>query len=269
MLYLQPKNNTEKHLIQVLLALMNDLPVEKYNNYTQNYEKFKSEEIYLKDIYRIKLNFLDLKMWAMIDKKFQYVVINPEGQVFFSVEKPTLDLEYNCWTSAGEVQRCDIIDASSFKDKWQFSLCDRKGNTYIEPQNQYQEFMVQVLLAKKHDITVLTKETYDSLLTFTRPTYKEDYDFFIINLFKEYKINEVTNKIEIYKLWNYINKQYNYIAKDKDGAVHLFKSKPHIFSDCWVEDEHKNLSQFLINDILTIDVSNVAWNESLSARLGY
>lgn len=266
MLYLQPKNNHEKHLIQVLLALMNDLPVEIDKGKFRPYEE---KMLHLYYNYRVSINFLTQEIWDLIDKKFQFLAINSMGEIFFFVEKPTLNLNYNCWTSTGEVKKCDIIDASIFKDKWQFSLCDRKGNTYIEPQNKHQKFMVQVLLAKKHNITVFKKQkdNYNFLIF---KEFESDYDFEIIDLTREYQIHEVTNNIDMDEAWNYINKVYNFIAKDKDGSVHLFQHKPHICRDCWVNDnKHKNSHKIFVNDVLDIDTSDILWNESLSARLGY
>lgn len=122
---LTPQNAEQEHMVQILLAKMQGLEVEFYDNYCEKWVTTIVSYINLDANYRIKSHELPItrEMWAMIDKEWKWAAMDEEGDVWFYKEKP-----YNtgdCWYAGSWGYTLNLLAIDTDGIDWRKSLTRR------------------------------------------------------------------------------------------------------------------------------------------------
>ena len=122
---LTPQNAEQEHMVQILLAKMQGIEVEFYACHYEKWISSVARDIDLDTNYRIKSHELPIttEMWAMIDKKWKWAVMNEDGEVLFYKEKPYNTGEYWYTDSCGCTLNILAIDTDRID--WRKSLTKR------------------------------------------------------------------------------------------------------------------------------------------------
>jgi len=123
---LTPQNAEEEHYVQILLAMMQKIPVEVNISGewelsiilfpTMNYE------------YRIKPTLIatplpiSREMWSYLDKRWRYAAMELDGRIFFYNTKPTREPE--SWSASSDMSDCPM-NINVYGINWETSLTER------------------------------------------------------------------------------------------------------------------------------------------------
>lgn len=108
---LTPQNEEQEHLVQMLLAKMQGIPVECWSFFDQKWVDSTSNTISTDAEYRLKqeptLTPLPIsrELWSYIDKKWLYAAMDENKKIHFYTKHPTP--ERNEWRFS---KRCDYDD---------------------------------------------------------------------------------------------------------------------------------------------------------------
>lgn len=85
---LTPQNAEQEHMIQILLAKMQGIDIEYFQN--EKWHNSSSGWLDLRFNYRIKSHELPItrEAWGMIDEKWKWAAMDEDGEVWFYKEKP-------------------------------------------------------------------------------------------------------------------------------------------------------------------------------------
>ncbi|OCG71895.1 hypothetical protein A9G43_03850 [Gilliamella sp. Occ3-1] len=122
------------------------------------------------------------------------------------------------------------------------------------PQNEHQEHMVQVLLAKMQGVPVEYKRGAD----WCRAVPDS------VSLNTEYRIAPQSTPLPISReMWTLIDRTWNYAAIDANGRVFFFERKPYIVAtdELWSSNTGK-----YIGCALAINIEGINWKWSLTER---
>lgn len=124
---LTPQYEEQEHMVQILLAKMQGIDVEFYDNLRDEWVTSTSYAVVVGENYRIKSHELPItkEMWAVIDKKWKFASMDENGKVYFCTDKPYLRLAENCWVvGCGHWQK-SILAINTDGIDWRKSLTRR------------------------------------------------------------------------------------------------------------------------------------------------
>lgn len=122
----------------------------------------------------------------------------------------------------------------------------------LTPQNEQQEHMVQILLAKMqgHDIEIQDCANEWSAVAACA-----------IYLDANYRIK--SHELPITKeMWAIIDKKWKYVALDEDGGVWFYENIPYFGTQNWDVGEGTSVE----NRVLNINTDGIDWRKSLTER---
>ena len=123
---LTPQNKEQEHLVQMLLAIMQDIPVERDFGDGDGWVDAAILYIDLGKKYRIKPTPTPLpisrELWSHIDKKWQYAAMGYCGSILFYERKPTK--VGSGWNSFFNVSDCPL-NINTDGINWETSLTER------------------------------------------------------------------------------------------------------------------------------------------------
>ncbi|OCG33678.1 MULTISPECIES: hypothetical protein [unclassified Gilliamella] len=123
----------------------------------------------------------------------------------------------------------------------------------LTPQNEHQEHMVQVLLAKMQGIRVEYKV--------------DDNDWCLaghdcVSLDIKYRIVPQPTPLPISReMWAMINEKWKYAAMDKDGEVYFYINEPYADKD---DTDWNNSSGEYCRSVLSFNIDGINWSLSLT-----
>jgi hypothetical protein len=124
----------------------------------------------------------------------------------------------------------------------------------LTPQNEHQEHMVQVLLAKMQGVQVEYKRGAD----WCRAVPDS------VSLNTEYRIAPQSTPLPITRnMWRKISKKWKYAAMDKDGEVYFYINEPCAdkYGGCW-----NDFSNEYCRSVLFFNIDGINWRLSLTER---
>lgn len=135
-----------------------------------------------------------------------------------------------------------------------FTELRNKTMNKLTPQNEQQEHMVQILLAKMQGLEV---EFYDN---YCEKWVTAIVSYSYIDLDAKYRIK--SHELPITKeMWRMIDEKWKWAAMDEDGEVWFYKEKPYNTGEGW----HIDSWGYILN-ILAIDTDGIDWRKSLTRR---
>jgi hypothetical protein len=124
---LTPQNEHQEHMVQILLAKMQGLTVER--KLDNDWCWSNPGDLFLDLEYRIAPKPTSLpiphKMWAMIDKKWKYAAMDDDGDVFFYNNKPVLTTTRGTWCCDGGGAIGSVLAINIGGINWKQSLTKR------------------------------------------------------------------------------------------------------------------------------------------------
>ena len=125
---LTPQNEEQEHLVQMLLAKLRGIPVERWSFSDQKWVDSTNDTIITCNKYRLKqeptLTPLPIsrELWSYIDKKWQYAAMEQDGRIFFYHAKPIIEGDY--WSASFNMSDCPLNINTDGID-WKLSLTER------------------------------------------------------------------------------------------------------------------------------------------------
>ena len=121
---LTPQNAEQEHMVQILLAIMQKIPVEVNIG-----GEWRTSTILFPDMgyeYRIKPTPTPLpisrEIWSHLDKRWQYAAMDEDGRIFFYNTKPTR--EFEDWSASSDMSDCPL-NINAYGINWETSLTER------------------------------------------------------------------------------------------------------------------------------------------------
>ena len=150
----------------------------------------------------------------------------------------------------------DMFEKSSAENitDWFFNKIKNNDSKLI-PQNEEQEHLVQMLLAKLQGISVehwsfsdqkWVDSTNDTIITCNKYRLKQEIIPTPLPISRE--------------LWGYIDKQWKYAAMDKNKQIFFYEKRPTIYDFDWGDSSYVARSPFNIN------TDGINWETSLTER---
>ncbi|OCG58747.1 hypothetical protein [Gilliamella sp. GillExp13] len=125
----------------------------------------------------------------------------------------------------------------------------------LTPQNEHQEHMVQVLLAKMQGVQVEYK---------IDGNWRNSDDDAAVRLYLKYRIAPQSTPLPISReMWTLIDRTWNYAAMDANGRVFFFERKPYLVATdkLWSSNTGK-----YTGCALAINIEGINWKWSLTKR---
>ena len=125
---LTPQNAHQEHMAQVLLAKMQGVYVEEYNDDSCFWKQSDSNCIFLNTEYRIvpKPNSLITReMWAMITPEWKWAAMDGDGEVYFYTDEPCISTRDWMWTCGGGDYCNSVLAINTDSINWERSLTER------------------------------------------------------------------------------------------------------------------------------------------------
>lgn len=131
----------------------------------------------------------------------------------------------------------------------------KNNDSKLTPQNEEQEHLVQMLLAKLQGISVehwsfsaqkWVDSTNDTIITCNKYRLKQEIIPTPLPISRE--------------LWGYIDKQWKYAAMDKNKQIFFYEKRPTIYDFDWGGSSYVARSPFNIN------TDGINWETSLTER---
>ncbi|MWN91294.1 hypothetical protein GQ597_11350 [Gilliamella sp. Pra-s65] len=125
---LTPQNAEQEHMIQILLAKMQGVPVE-YKRGT-DWCPAVPDSVSLNTEYRIVPQPTPLpitrNMWRKISKKWKYAAMDKDGEVYFYINEPYTDKDDDCWNNCSSSEYCrSVLFFNIDGINWSLSLTKR------------------------------------------------------------------------------------------------------------------------------------------------
>ena len=123
---LTPQNAKQEHLVQILLAMMQKIPVEV--NISGEWELSVILFPTMNYEYRIKPTLIatplpiSREMWSYLDKRWRYAAMELDGRIFFYNTKPTREPE--SWSASSDMSDCPM-NINVYGINWETSLTER------------------------------------------------------------------------------------------------------------------------------------------------
>ncbi|MBC9130691.1 hypothetical protein FcAc13_05135 [Frischella sp. Ac13] len=122
---LTPQNAEQEHMIQILLAKMQGIDIEYFQN--EKWHNSSSGWLDLRFNYRIKSHELPItrEMWAMIDEEWKWVAKDEEGWIYFYTDEPYISSSKYCWNVYEGDWSKSILAINADDIDWRKSLTRR------------------------------------------------------------------------------------------------------------------------------------------------
>lgn len=125
-----PQNEEQEHLVQMLLAKLQGIPVEYWSTAHDKWIDSNHDAITASAIYRIKLTPLPIsrELWGFINKDFRFCVMDRFGLVLFYKERPEIyENEWCIPNKPDDSDRCLAFPLYINTDgiNWKTSLTER------------------------------------------------------------------------------------------------------------------------------------------------
>ena len=123
---LTPQNAKQEHLVQILLAMSQNIPIEV--NISGEWELSTILFPTMNYEYRIKPTLIatplpiSREMWSYLDKRWRYAAMELDGRIFFYNTKPTREPE--SWSSSSDMSDCPL-NINVYGINWETSLTER------------------------------------------------------------------------------------------------------------------------------------------------
>ncbi|KDN11130.1 hypothetical protein [Gilliamella sp. Imp1-1] len=130
---LTPQNYREEHLVQVLLAILQGIPVE-YKSKSNDWTELKDFFLILKENtkYRIVPKPTPLpfsrEMWQMFSKKWKLATMNKDESISLHTQTSFLNPRYEQWSVPDDAETIDVTDLLAVNTdgiNWRLSLTKR------------------------------------------------------------------------------------------------------------------------------------------------
>ena len=125
---LTPQNADQEHWVQVLLAKMQGVPVEEYNDDNYFWHPSDSNCIFLNTEYRIAPQpapLITREMWAMIASEWKWAAMDSDGEVYFYTDEPCISARGFSWNSCGGDYCNSVLETNANSTNWRLSLTER------------------------------------------------------------------------------------------------------------------------------------------------
>lgn len=125
---LTPQNAEQEHWVQVLLAKMQGVPVEEYNDDNYFWHPSDSNCIFLNTEYRIAPQpapLITREMWAMIASEWKWAAMDSDGEVYFYTDEPCISARGFSWDSCGGDYCNSVLETNANSTNWRLSLTKR------------------------------------------------------------------------------------------------------------------------------------------------
>lgn len=125
---LTPQNAEQEHLVQVLLAKMQLMHIEEYNDDNCFWHPSDSNCIFLNTEYRIvpkPTPFITREMWAMIAPEWKWAAMDRDGEVYFYTDEPCISTRDWMWTRGGGDYCNSVLAINTDSINWERSLTER------------------------------------------------------------------------------------------------------------------------------------------------
>lgn len=125
---LTPQNEYQEHMVQVLLAKMQGVPVEEYNDDNYFWHPSDSNCIFLNTEYRIvpkPIPLITREMWAMIAPEWKWAAMDKDGKVYFYTDEPCINTRNIGWTNCGGDYCNSVLATNANSTNWRLSLTKR------------------------------------------------------------------------------------------------------------------------------------------------
>lgn len=125
---LTPQNAEQEHLVQILLAMMQGLYVEEYNDDNCFWKPSDSNCIFLNTEYRIAPKptpLITREMWAMIAPEWKWVAMDRDGEVYFYSDEPLISASGFRWTNCSGDYCDSVLAINTDSINWERSLTER------------------------------------------------------------------------------------------------------------------------------------------------
>lgn len=129
----------------------------------------------------------------------------------------------------------------------------------LVPQNEQQEHLVQILLAKLQEVPVEFRSTVAR-----NPQWRRSDDNKYMSWANtDYRIIQKSLTLPN-EFWKYIDPKWHYIAMDRDGEFFMYDKKPdkNTIEGVWESSCYNDLTQIDLN----IDTTGYEWYETLIER---
>lgn len=123
-----PQNAEQEHMVQILLAIMQGLYVEEYNDDNRFWKPSDSNCIFLNTEYRIAPKptpLITREMWAMIAPEWKWVAMDRDGEVYFYSDEPLISANGFSWTNCGGDYCDSVLAINTDSINWERSLTER------------------------------------------------------------------------------------------------------------------------------------------------
>lgn len=127
---LTPQNAEQEHLVQMLLAKLQGIPVEFWNDFDQIWGDSSSDSISISVKYRLKPELIltplpiSRELWSYIDKRWRFVAMDENKEICFYEEKPYTYMS-NCWVSSSDGYSKCPLNINTDGIDWKLSLTER------------------------------------------------------------------------------------------------------------------------------------------------
>ena len=124
---LTPQYEEQEHMVQILLAKMQGIDIEFYDDLDDEWVTSTSCVVVVGGNYRIKSHELPItrEMWGMLDKKWKWAAKDENDQIYFYTDEPYVFGNDNYWCVRGG--RCikSILAINADGIDWRKSLTKR------------------------------------------------------------------------------------------------------------------------------------------------
>lgn len=123
-----PQNAEQEYLVQILLAMMQGLYVEEYNDDNRFWKPSDSNCIFLNTEYRIvpkPTSLITREMWAMIAPEWKWAAMDGDGEVYFYTDEPCISTRDWMWTCGGGDYCNSVLAINTDSINWERSLTER------------------------------------------------------------------------------------------------------------------------------------------------
>ena len=125
---LTPQDAKQEHMVQILLAKLQGVYVEEYNDDNCFWKPSDSNCIFLNTEYRIvpkPTSLITREMWAMIAPEWKWAAMDGDGEVHFYTDEPCISIRDWMWTCGGGDYCNSVLAINTDSINWERSLTER------------------------------------------------------------------------------------------------------------------------------------------------
>ena len=124
---LTPQYEEQEHMVQILLAKMQGIDVEFYDNLRDEWVTSTSYAVVVGEDYRIKSHELPItrEFWAMIDREWEWASMDKDGVIYFYKDEPCIFDDNVFWSTGDDIYHESILAINTDGIDWRKSLTRR------------------------------------------------------------------------------------------------------------------------------------------------